>query len=171
MHDSTALRPAALALLCALVTLLSSPAPAPAQTTGAIIGLIGKATHASQELDLRLTEAQGAGNRTWAELQPKFEELLARHLDIAGTLRSAYALVYSAPGYDPNARVAGLPDGQVRTLDPVSFYHSAARSHQAVNERMRGLLDLYADELGPEADRYRADLEIAVQVAAMPRRW
>lgn len=145
-------------------------AAAQSAPTAAIIGLIGSATHASQELEVRLTEAQAAGNRTWADLKPAFEELLARHLEVARTLRTAWGLMATST-YDPTARVAGLPAGQVEALNPVGFYTTAAGAHQAVNGRMNGLLDLYADELGPEAAVFRRKLEDALSMAVLPRRW
>lgn len=140
-------------LIVALVAALAAQSSA----AGAIVGLIGTATHASQELDLRLTEAQAAGSRTWAELRPAFEELLARHFEVARTLRTAWGLMNPAPG-------------QAEARNPIGFYMAAASAHRALNDRMNGILDLYADELGPEAAEYRQKLHDALSMAVLPRR-
>jgi hypothetical protein len=142
-------RHAALAVLLAATGALAQSG----DMAAAVTGLIGQATHATQELDLRLTEAQGAGNRTFAELEPKLVPLLDRHILIAQTLRSAWGLMHSGAGDQE-----------------IGFYFVAARAHRALNDRFRGVLDLYEAELPPDAHEHWKKLEDGLSMAVLPGR-
>lgn len=161
------LRTALVALAACSVALASAQAQS---STAAVIGLIGKTVTNERRADDLLSEAIRSDSKYFPEIQERFEKVLATHLQGARDLRTAYALTAIPPGYDATAPVAGLSSNQVAALDPVGFYYSAVAAHQALNDRLRLVLDTWeTNQSYTDSERYRKYLDQALSIIVYPK--
>jgi hypothetical protein len=139
-------------------------------STAAVIGLIGKSVTNERRADDLLSEAIRSDTKYFPEIQERFEKVLKVHVQAAHDLRTAFALTAIPPGYDPSAPVAGMSSSQVAAVDPVGFYYAAVAAHQALNDRLRGVLDSWStNQSYTDSERYRKELDLALSTIVYPR--
>jgi len=125
----------------ALAPAIAKPAAGNAAT---VKGLVGKVTYADQQSNKSLDAALANDPQSFADIQTAFEDALKVNLSGSRDLHTAFALAASGPAGGPGP------------------YNVAARAHEALNKRLRGLLDRFKSSIAADQLKgYRDTLDQA----------